>query len=459
MCKVCKHIYDEEKEGITFRTLDEEWKCPICESPKTVFDKTKKEVSEQKVRKKYSYETEEEYEKFYDLSKMSYTGKSVLSSMGSKKEIEFSLDDINFIPAQVNKFPLNKEEDVEIGLVIGPKSKKPFKVNSPILISALSYGAVSTRVREVVSTVARENNIGFNTGEGGILDSDIKNNSPVIVQYATGRFGITEEILKKAKAIEIKIGQGAYPGKGSFLPASKIDKNLAKIRGLSEGEDAYSPARHPDINSHDQLREKVNWLKKVTDGVPVGAKLGCGNIEKDIEVLLNSKVDYIALDGFAGGTGATDKYIKDHMGIPIFAAIPRAVKHLEELGERENITLIGSGGIKSSNDIAKLLALGANGTYIGTTALIGLGCKQYRVCHKGDCGNGITTNDPELVKNLHIDKSVISLNNLITVLNNEIKGISRVLGEDKIKNLDKSDLISLKKDLAEICNINWLGSY
>lgn len=459
ICKICHHVYDEEVEEKKFEELDDDWKCPVCDSKKKFFKKNQEYLDKEKVRGKYPEETYEEYEKFHDLVELSFKNKSVVDSMGSRKPLNFSLDDLNFIPAQLNRFPLNQDEEVNAELIIGPNAKKPFKVSSPILMSAISYGAVSKRVRKVISGAACETKMGFNTGEGGVLESDFVEGAPVIVQYATGRFGISEEVLKKASAIEIKIGQGAYPGKGSFLPGEKIDSDLAKVRNLKKGEDAYSPARHPDISSTDDLKEKVNYLRKTGEGVPVGVKLACGNIEKDIDVLVESEVDYIAFDGFGGGTGATNKYIRDHVGLPIFAAIPRAAKYLEELGEKDNITLIGGGGLRTSDDIAKILALGADGVYLGTATLIGLGCKQYRVCHKGTCDNGITTNDPKLIKNLNVEKSILSLTQLMRMLTEELKGLSRVMGKDDLADLNKGDLVSLKKDLSEVCDVNWLGSY
>lgn len=180
----------------------------------------------------------------------------------------------------------------------------------------MSFGAVSKNVRLVIAQVASNLKIAFNSGEGGILDDELSTaRDYLIAQYATGRFGINEDMLKHAAAIEIRFGEGAYPGKGSYLPASKVTPEIAKIRGLRSGEAAYSPAHHTDITTTQELKEKVSWLRDLTGGIPIGAKLGCGNVEKDIRVLVDAGVDFIALDGFGGGTGATDLYVRENVGI------------------------------------------------------------------------------------------------------------------------------------------------
>lgn len=454
-CTVCQYIYNENDEEISFDDLSNDWKCPICNSSKDAFVLEDKNISFE-IRKKYEDEHKEVYETYRDLKHMAYTGESVVKSMGSLKELPFNFNDLNFVPAQIYKVPLNKEESVDSKFVFGKSADKPLVLDSPILMSAISYGAVSAKVRQIISEVARVNNIGFNTGEGGVLDSDVRPDSPVIIQYATGRFGVSEELLGKASAIEIKIGQGAYPGKGSFLPHDKIDADLAKIRGLGSGEDAYSPARHPDINNHEELNAKVRYLKDVGGGVPVGAKIACGDIERDITTLVDAGVDFITIDGFGGGTGATNSFIRDNVGIPLIAGLPRAVKCLEGLGVRDSITLMVSGTLRTSADVGKALALGADGVYLGTTTLIGLGCQQYRQCHEGTCSNGIATSDSKLIENLEFEFSVKTLTNLMLVLNEELRMLARVMGKDSVGSFTCDDLVSLNRDLADVLGVKWL---
>ena len=369
---------------------------------------------------------------------------SVVASMGLLKTLPFSLEDIFLVPAQLSRIPLNREDRVDTELVIGVGAQKPMRVKSPIMISGLSFGAVSKSTKLVIAETAKKLNIGFNSGEGGVLSEELLDNREnIIVQYSTARFGVSDKLLKSGAAIEIRFGQGAYPGKGSYLPAEKMTDEVAKIRGLKSDEASNSPAHHPDILNPQDLKKKVSWLRKIGEGVPVGAKIGCGDVEEDIKLLAEAGVDFIALDGFGGGTGATDKYVRENVGIPIFTAIPRAFKTLNDVGLKDHVTLIASGGLRNSGDFAKCLALGADGIYIGTAALIAINCEQYRMCYTGKCPTGITTQDPKLTKQIDHDICVNRLSNFIEVSTKEIANLARIVGKNDVSKLDKDDLVSV----------------
>jgi len=263
--------------------------------------------------------------------------------------------------------------------------------------------------------------------------------------------------MKNAAAIEIRFGQGAYPGKGSFLPADKITAEVARIRGLERGESAYSPAHHPDINNPQELEEKIAWLKDLTGGSPVGAKIGCGNVENDVKILAEAGVDFIALDGFGGGTGATAAYVRDNVGIPIIAALPRAYKALLKMGLKDQVSLIAGGGLRNSADFTKCLALGADAVYVGTAALIAMNCEQYRVCHSGLCPTGVTTQNPQLIKQLDLDEGIEKLRNFLTISNKEIATLVRVVGKNNVSDLDHTDLVCNTLDLARLTGLKWLN--
>lgn len=411
-------------------------------------------VGEAKVvmRKKMSDESKEFYQAVVDIKTLAETGESIVRPMGSLKKpgCGFSLEDLHFVPAQVAKIPLDREEKVKTDVVVGPAAKKPLKVSSPIMITGMSFGATSKNVHLAVSQVARELGVAFNSGEGGILEESYKSKRFLIGQYATGRFGVNEDVLKRVAAVEIRFGQGAYPGKGSYLPARKMTEEVSRLRGLKTGEPSYSPARHHDMKTPEEIAAKIKWLREITGGVPIGAKIGCGNIEEDIKVLADAGVDFIAVDGFSGGTGATDSYVRDNVGIPIWAALPRARRTLAELGVKNKTTLIAGGGLRTSADFAKCLALGADAVYIGTAALIAINCRQYRVCHTGRCPTGVTTHRPELTVQLDVEEGVRKLKNFLKISTEEMAEIARIIGKDDIGKLNSSDLFSVRKDLAEI---------
>lgn len=408
------------------------------------------------MRKQRSNEDPEFYKKITDIKDLAQSGRSGIASMGSRKKMPFSLSDLHFIPAQVHKIPLNLEQPVKTDIIIGPAAKKPLRFKTPILISGMSFGATSKNVKLVISRAAKNLDMGFNSGEGGILPEDLDAKQYLIGQYAAGRFGVNEQILKQAAAVEIRFGQGAYPGKGSFLPAKKMTPEVAKARGLKGGEASYSPAHHYDITTPAELAVKVDWLKQITNGVPVGAKIGCGNIEADLEILVKAGIDFIAIDGFGGGTGATETYVRENVGLPLIAALPRAYKILTQLNVKDKISLIAGGGLRNSADFAKCLALGADAVYIGTAALIAINCEQYRICQSGLCPTGVTTHNPALAKQLNVDEGVRKLTNFIQVSTKEIANFARITGKDDINQLNHDDLIALHRDLALLTGLKWL---
>jgi glutamate synthase domain-containing protein 2 len=416
-------------------------------------------VGENKVfmRKKRSDEDDDHYQTIVDIKDESTVGESVIGSMGSLKKLPFSLDDLYFVPAQVMKLPLNATDPVKTSIVLGKDAKKPLERSSPIMISGLSFGAVSKSAKSVISKTASNLNIGFNSGEGGVLDEELESSKTMVVQYSTGRFGVEDEILKNAAAIEIRFGQGAYPGKGSYLPAEKMTEEVSRKRNLKNGEPAYSPAHHPDILTPRDLKKKVLKLRRMSSGAPIGAKIGCGNVEDDVKVLVEGGVDFIALDGFGGGTGATDKYVRENVGIPIFSALPRAKQTIEKLKPKRRVSLIGSGGLRSSADFAKCLALGADAVYIGTAALIAINCEQYRLCYTGNCPTGVATQNPKLEKQVDHGEGVKKLSNFIELSSKEIANLTRITGKNDVSKLDKSDLVSVNRDLAVITGVKWIN--
>jgi glutamate synthase domain-containing protein 2 len=443
ICDTCPIYYEYELEGNYY-----------C-------DKDSVGESRSYIRKKRSDEDNSNYKKMVQIKDSSAMADSVVASMGSLKMLPFSLGDLFFVPAQLKRIPLNREDQVDTELVIGVGAKKPMRVKSPIMISGLSFGAVSKATKLVIAETAKKLNIGFNSGEGGVLSEEIQDNREnIIVQYSTARFGVDEKLLKSGAAIEIRFGQGAYPGKGSYLPAEKMTYEVAKMRGLKSGEASNSPAHHPDILNPKDLKEKVSWLRKIGEGVPVGAKIGCGDVEDDIKLLAQADVDFIALDGFRGGTGATDKYVRENVGIPIFTAIPRAVKTLNDLGLKTHVTLIASGGLRNSADFAKCLALGADGIYIGTATLIAINCEQYRICYTGKCPTGITTQDPKVINQIDHNICVNRLSNFIEVSTKEIANLARIVGKNDVSKLDKDDLVSVDRNLARATGVRWVnGEY
>lgn len=365
---------------------------------------------------------------------------------------KISFEDLVFIPAQIAKRPVDYySEEIKTKTILGQLSKRPIEIEFPIVIGAMSFGALSKEAKIALAKASSLAGTMANTGEGGMLPEERKFSNKLIVQYSTGRFGITEEVLKKADAIEIKIGQGAKPGFGGYLPGSKVTSEIAKIRKIQKGKDVHSPAYHSDIKDINELKRKIEWLRKLTKGAPIILKLGAGDVEKDIGLAIKANPDIIALDGMEGGTGAAPEVMLNEMGVPTLAALVRAREILNKKRAKQELWI--GGGLNIGADFAKALALGADAVFIGFPLLIAMGCIYCRLCHLGKCPQGITTQEPELRKRLDIIQASQNITAYLRNCNEEMKMITGAVGKNDVHQLSKQDLRALSLLTAKITGI------
>jgi len=254
---------------------------------------------------------------------------------------------------------------------------------------------------------------------------------------ASGRFGVTPEYLRQAAAIEIKIGQGAKPGIGGHLPGEKVNRAISETRMIPEGSDAISPAPHHDIYSIEDLRQLIYALKEATAYTkPVGVKISAvHNVAAIASGSVRAGADIVAIDGIRGGTGAAPTVIRDNVGIPIELALAAVDSRLREEGIRNQASIVVAGGIRNSADITKAIALGADAVYIGTSALIAMGCHVCQKCYTGRCNWGIATQDPDLVRRLNPEIGTRRLKNLLRAWSLEIKEMMGAMGVNAIESL------------------------
>jgi len=374
----------------------------------------------------------------------------------SKKWGKISFDDLVFLPAQLAKKPVDYyKEKISSKTIVGKFSKKPIEIETPIIIAAMSFGAISKKAKIALAKGAAMARTMTNTGEGGMLPEEREFSKYLIIQYSTGRFGIKEEILRKADAIEIKIGQGAKPGAGGHLPAEKVTPEIAKIRNVPLGSDIHSPAYHLDIKQIRDLKEKIEWLRKISGGVPIIIKLAAGDIEKDVELSVSANPDIIAIDGMEGGTGAAPEVLMDEVGIPTLAALVRAREKLDKLGAKQELWI--GGGLRKGGDVAKALALGADAVFVATAMLVAMGCIYCKSCYLGKCPVGIATQDPELEKKLNSQEAAIKISNFIKNCTEEIKMITGACGENGIHKLNKGHLRALNSQICKITRVKLIS--
>ena len=310
-------------------------------------------------------------------------------------------------------------------------------LETPIMFAAMSYGAISLNAHIALARAASEFGTYFNTGEGGLDPRLYKYGDHAIVQVASGRFGVHPEYLNISAAIEIKIGQGAKPGIGGHLPGEKVTEQISRTRMIPTGTDALSPAPHHDIYSIEDLRQLIYALKEATDYTkPIAVKIAVVHNSAAIASgMVRAGADIIVLDGVRGSTGAAPKVIRDNVGIPIEMAIASVDQRLREGGIHNRASIVASGGIRSSADVVKAIALGADAVYIGTAALIAMGCTVCQKCYTGKCPWGIATTDPEISKRLNPDIASRRLLNLLRAWSMEIKEMMGGMGINAIESL------------------------
>ena len=402
-----------------------------------------------------------------EIYKQASTGGVLLSSMGNPQPLPVYWDRLLINASQVTNPPIDPlREPMETRVFLG---KKPdhirrdahgnlitelapqLELSMPVLFSAMSYGSISYNAHESLARAAEALGVYYNTGEGGLHEALYRYGPNTITQVASGRFGVHEDYLMAGAAIEIKMGQGAKPGIGGHLPGAKIVGDVSRTRMIPEGSDAISPAPHHDIYSIEDLRQLIFSLKEATEyKKPIIVKVAAvHNIAAIASGIARGGADIIAIDGFRGGTGAAPTRIRDNVGIPIELALAAVDQRLREEGIRNQVSLIAGGSIRSAADVVKAVALGADACYIGTAALIAMGCHLCRTCQSGRCAWGIATQRPELVKRLDPDEGAERLINLMTAWKREIMEMMGGMGINSIEALRGNRLMLRAVGLTE----------
>ena len=387
-------------------------------------------------------------------------GKHRIRGCGTVRKLPH-FDDLTFLPSQLTRMSIDTyREDCQTRTVLGARfAKKPLVIETPIMISGMSYGALSKEAKIALAKATDIVGTSINNGEGGLLPEERANSYKQVVQILPSRMGFTLRNIEAADALEIIVGIGAKPGLSGHLMASKITKEIAEFRQLPEGIDLHSHPRHGDIFGADDLCLKMEELRDVTDGeIPIFIKIAAGRVWEDVKIAVKAGVDGIVIDGAEGGTGAAPVVASNHLGIPTLPALVQAVRSLEDMGVKEEVSLIVSGGIKDGADVAKALALGADAVAIGTGAMIAMGCVVCLRCHEGRCAFGIGTQDPEERRRLDVDRAAQQVANYIQAMTNEAVILAKAAGKTKLTSLEREDLRSLTLEICAMTGIPLIGS-
>jgi len=365
-------------------------------------------------------------------------------------------DDIQLLTAQLSRKPLFDDDEVSTELIIGPNAKKPLKLDIPIFISDMSFGALSEEAKVALAMGAELSGTGICSGEGGMLPEEHENNSKYFYELASAKFGWNIENVKNVQAFHFKAGQGAKTGTGGHLPADKVKGKIAQVRGLEEGTPAISPSTFDDLITPEDFKNFSDKVRDVSGGIPIGFKISAQHIEEDIDFSLEAGADYIILDGRGGGTGSAPNIFKNNISVPTIPALARARKYLDHRNAN-HITLIITGGLRTESDFIKALALGADGVAISNSAIQAIGCLGMRACQTNNCPVGIATQKENLRSRIIVNKSAIQLQNYLEATTALMKVLSRACGYSNLSQFNRNDLTTFKEDMAKMSGIKFGG--
>ena len=399
-----------------------------------------------------------------------------IRGFGAKRRVP-DFDDLLFLGASMSRYPLEGyRERCDTSVTLGTRfAKKPIELKIPITIAGMSFGALSAQAKESLGRGASIMGTSTTTGDGGMTPEERGHSDKLVYQYLPSRYGMNPDDLRKADAIEVVVGQGAKPGGGGMLLGQKISDRVAQMRNLPKGIDQRSACRHPDWTGPDDLEIKIGELREITDWqVPIYVKVGATRTFFDTTLAVKAGADVVVVDGMQGGTAATQDVFIEHVGIPTLPAVRMAVEALQELDMHRKVQLIVSGGIRSGADVAKALAMGADAVSIGTAALIALGDNSpeyedeynklgtsagyYDDYQDGRDPSGISTQDPELAKNLDPELGGRRIANYLNCLTLETQTLARACGKSHVHNLEPEDMVALTIEAAAMAGVPLAGT-
>jgi glutamate synthase domain-containing protein 2 len=380
-----------------------------------------------------------------------------MTSMGVPRNQLPHWDDIQIMAAQMATKPLMEDKVVGTELIVGPEAKRPLKLSIPLMVSDMSFGALSEEAKISLARGAELAGTGICSGEGGMLPEEQAENSRYFYELASAGFGYREELLERVQAFHFKGGQGAKTGTGGHLPGNKNRGKISAVRDIPEGQPAVSPPTFRDISSVADFKRFADRVREITGGVPIGFKLSANHIERDMQFALDASADYIILDGRGGGTGAAPEMFRDHISVPTIPALARARRFLDQQGAGGRVTLIVTGGLRVPIDFIKALALGADGVALSNSAMQAIGCVAARMCNTNNCPTGIATQKPELRKRLDIEQSSVQLRNFFGASIELMQVMARACGHNHLNQFTKDDLATWHREMAQLSGVRYSG--
>lgn len=370
------------------------------------------------------------------------------------------LEGLVFNPAQLHRPPRAHDAAVAMAVTLGPRARRPLTLEMPLLVSAMGYGvAISDRVAEALARGTATAGTACNAGHGPLLPEVRRAARHLIIQYTGNAWTHQKDVLKAADMIEIRLGQGAWGAMGSLLPARRLTERSRKLMGARPGEDVVLPSQIEGLEQGTRaLRRLVRRLRIGTGGVPIGVKLAMTHdLEAELDMVLAAGVDVIALDGAQGGTHESPPILADDFGLPTLYGLVRAVRHLERLGARGQVSLIVGGGLGRPGDYLKCLALGADAVYVGTSALFAAAHTQVSKVLPWEPPTELIYDKGSLSGRFDVAAGAHSLANFLKASAEEMAVGVRALGKDALAEVGRSDLVALDDETARLTGLPVAG--
>ncbi len=385
----------------------------------------------------------------------SHEGTVISRPLGSPKKFP-NADMLTFNMAQLNKLPTPENFPVDTEVTIGPQSAKPLKIAMPIIIAGMAYGlGLAEKTKIALAQGASQVGTAIGSGEGPYLASERKAAKKLMFMYDRGMRKRGFAIFKQADAVEIQFGQGALGGTGHSTKYRDLPPLCRKLLHLKPGQPTYTYARMPEVQvpRHD-LPPLVEELRQVTGGVPIGAKIGAGHeLEKDLEILLASGVDFVVIDGAEAATKGSAPILQDDFGVPTVFAVNRAAQYIRKQNMQGKVSLIASGGLYTPGSFLKMLALGADAVYIGSIALFALAHTEVLKAMPFEPPPQVVFANSHYAKKLNVKKTARHLAYFLKSCNEEIMEGVKALGKKSVKEVDKGDLAALEPFIAQALGI------
>lgn len=419
-CTNCSYVYDDKQTGVDFSDLAEKWTCPNCHAPKSFFIVNDNLNANDNILTKLPID-----DASIAIQQITVSGESVGEAFGSRLRKNL-WQDVFLMGASLARKPLEASVEVNTKTVIGKSAANPMEIEMPIIISHMGLGAVNSYTKASLAKASQIAKTAMGSGDGGILRAEFDQAYKYIFEYTPAKYSVSDKNLEQSDAIEIKIGQAAKFGIGSTLSGEKVTTEVAEVRGVKQGEAVSIPASFEEIKEPWDLLLLVNDLRERSGGRPVGIKIAAGNIEEDLKWIQEAKPDFITIDGYGGGTGYAPTAIKDSMGIPVLYALSRARRFIDK--NNIKLDLIVSGGLRTSQDFIKALAMGADAVAVATSVLTALATKT----------------------DLTPEKKVA---NFLETSNEELKTFTRALGYNDVHEIGIDDLATTNSEISNNTNI------